>query len=34
MKRLYFFVEYSSFDESDESLSWGNRNPKPKYSSE
>ena len=31
---IIFSVEYSSSDESDESLSRGNKNPKAKYSSE
>ena len=34
MKTLYFLKEYSSSDESDEYQSRGNKNPKPKYSSE
>ena len=31
---IIFSEDYSSYYESDESLSWGNKNPKAKYSLE
>ena len=34
MKTVYYLKKYSSSDESDEYQSRGNKNPKPKYSSE